>query len=310
MSGQLDLERRIEAYFVDGPGRAPDHLLGQSLRAAVRERQVRRAWWPRVLDGGTRHSVALILAGVGAALVLSGFVLLRGGLVPLPGPTDSSVPGASPSPTATPTPRATAVPAPPLPTAMPSPGSTAAIYSNEALGFSVAYGDTTNAPFVEAYGIPDAILFPIDILAADIYRYAITVAAGDRERGVWLTRDGARVQAATLDELEMAVRQHVPGSSKADPIVVDGEPARIVHIPALTAKPGAPGDSGATLRPSPVPIVLVIHGSRPYVISWRDGFLSQPIDRRGRLLAFLGAFRFLDPPSATPSPGFVGSPSP
>ena len=124
MSGQLDLERRIDAYFAEGPGRAPDHLLGQSLRAATAERQARRSWWPGGLDRGARRDVWLVLAGAAAALVLGGLVLLRGGLIPLPGPTDSALPGATPSAAATPTLRASAAPTSPLPTAastLPSP---------------------------------------------------------------------------------------------------------------------------------------------------------------------------------------------
>ena len=90
MSGQLDLERRIDAYFAEGPGRAPDHLLGQSLRAATAERQVRRSWLPGGFGRSARRDVGLVLAGAAAALVLGGVVLWRGGFIPVPGPTDSS----------------------------------------------------------------------------------------------------------------------------------------------------------------------------------------------------------------------------
>ena len=120
MSSPMDTDRRIDAFFGDGPNRAPRDLLGASLRAAAATGQLRRRRWPWELDHGPRRDVALVFLGAAAAVILGGLLLWRDGLIPTPGPTDSAVPGATPSPTAGDSLAPTA-PTTTLPTPRPSP---------------------------------------------------------------------------------------------------------------------------------------------------------------------------------------------
>lgn len=115
MSGPMDLDRRIDAFFAEGPALAPDQLLGQSLRAASASRQMARPSWPRGMTGSRPRDVALVLIGASTALLVGGLVLWGGGLIPMPGPTDSAVPGATSTLVASPispSPRPTATVAP------------------------------------------------------------------------------------------------------------------------------------------------------------------------------------------------------
>jgi len=297
MSGPMDLDRRIDAFLGDGPNRAPGHLLGQTLRAAAATRQVRRPWWPWQwrLGRGPRRDFAFALAGAGLALVLGG-LFLRSGLLSTPGPTDSAVPGATPSATASP--RLSPSPSPVL-TADPL------VFTSTELGFSARFVDAAHHAVRSARVPVNGVLFPVGSVSLDVYQYSIIVSAGDPQLGVELIDDGAFITATTLDGLEAEFRKHVPGASAGETVQVDGEPARLLS----TVQDGRGGAFGApSPGPTPVPEILIVHEGRPYVISWRDGFLPGQIDRRVALLAFVDGFHFL-PGVPTPTPGQQPSPS-
>jgi hypothetical protein len=72
---------------------------------------------------------------------------------------------------------------------------------------------------------------------------------------------------------------------------VDGEPAHLLLVPQVGGTLGAITTPGA----ASIPVVLVVHASRPYVISWRTGLIPGQTDRQARMLAFLERFKFLEP---------------
>jgi hypothetical protein len=294
----MDLERRIDAFLGDGPNRAPAHLLGQTLRVAAATRQVGRPWWRWRLGRGPRRDLVFALAGAGAALVLGG-LLLRSGLLLTPGPTASAVPGTTPSVTAS----------PPSPSPSPTPSADPLVFSSEEMGFSARAADAAHHA-VQNASVPvcRGVMFPVGSLVADVYQYEIIVCAGDPELGVQSIDGGPFIRGLTLDALEAEFRNHFPDASAAEPVEVDGEPARLVFT---TQDRG----SGSLGQPAPgpvaVPRILVLHGGRPYVIGWRDGFLPGEIDRRAYLLnMFVPGFHFVravatETPTASPISGRV-----
>jgi hypothetical protein len=323
MSGQLDLERRIDAYFAQGPNRAPDHLLGQSLRAAAGERQVRRSWWPAGYGHGARRYGVLVLAGAAVALVLGGVVIWRGGFIAIPGPTDSAVPGASSSPTAT---SQSALTPTSAPSTVATPISTPAPRTTQSRSTSPnCLNGCGDLPVTEDFGfrwdpVPPYLPVPMSVSAMpdDVVVYKnsdrtysgsteeLTVATGTPARGVWLLTDGARITASDIPGLERQLRGHLPGapdlndiardlhefvSAPGTDIVVDGQPARLIE----TWKG---------------PQLITMLGDRMFVISvrhQRPGYDPQPATAlqllKYDLLAFTGGFHFVrqgDQPRPSP----------
>jgi hypothetical protein len=205
MSALPDIDRRIDAFIVEGPGRAPDDLLSRSLRAATAERQVRRPWWPRRFDGLGGQDVVLLMAGAGAAIIIGGLVIWRGGLLPVPGPTESAVPGATPS--ASSSPRSTSTPPSPTPRSRATPvAATTSDPVTDAEG-SMRVSPGTAAVTFDARGwrvmeVPASALTVAVMAVDDPVLAAIGGVPHRAWQGVWLTRPTAWVkivEEATID---------------------------------------------------------------------------------------------------------------